>query len=236
MSIAIIITSLLPVAILLFAIYRKDKVSPEPTGQLVKAFGYGVASVLPALALATIAGEAGLYSESDSGFGNGIRTAFFGAAIPEETAKLLMLWLLLRRNRFFDENMDGIVYAVFVSLGFAALENILCLSNYSSNFLSIGISRAFTAIPGHLCFGILMGYYYSLAKFSDNAKNLNKALVWLTPVAAHGVYDGILFISNVPTIISILLSIIFFIFLFWLCKTGRKKIKEHLKRDGIVKN
>mgnify|MGYP006391493201 CR=1 FL=1 len=53
-----------------------------------------------------------------------VSTAFFGAAIPEEIAKFFMLWLLLRKNPYFDEKMDGIVYAVCVSLGFAALENI----------------------------------------------------------------------------------------------------------------
>lgn len=53
-----------------------------------------------------------------------VSTAFFGAAIPEEIAKFFMLWLLLRKIRYFDEKMDGIVYAVCVSLGFEALENI----------------------------------------------------------------------------------------------------------------
>lgn len=56
-----------------------------------------------------------------------IRLSFFGAAILEESAKLFMLWLLLRKNKYFGERVDGIVYAVCVSLGFAALENVMYL-------------------------------------------------------------------------------------------------------------
>ena len=98
--IILLITALLPVAILLVAIYLKDKALPEPAGQLVKAFVFGVISAGLAIVLSTLLEVAGLYSQWDPYNANRIRMAFFGAAIPEETAKLFMLWLLLRRNRF----------------------------------------------------------------------------------------------------------------------------------------
>ncbi len=223
MNIYILITALLPVALLLIAIYLKDKASPEPAEQLVKAFVFGVISAGLAIVLSTLLEVAGLYSQWDPYNANGIRMAFFGAAIPEETAKLFMLWLLLRRNKFFDENMDGIVYAAFVSLGFAAIENVLYLFSDSESFLSVGIMRACTAIPGHFCFGILMGYYYSLATFGNKAILRNKVFTWLAPVMAHGFYDAILFITNVPPAISVILSVIFFAFFCWMGMTARKK-------------
>lgn len=234
MNIYILITALLPVAILLVAIYLKDKASPEPAGQMVKAFVFGVISAGVAIALSTLLEMTGLYSQWVPYNANRIRMAFFGAAIPEETAKLFMLWLLLRKNKFFDENMDGIVYAVFVSLGFAAIENVLYLFSDSESFMSVGIMRACTAIPGHFCFGILMGYYYSLATFGNKATLRNKIFVWLVPVMAHGFYDAILLITNVPPAISIILSIIFFVFLCWKGKTAKRKVREALKRDGIT--
>lgn len=235
MNVIIFITALLPVAILLAAIYLKDKASPEPAGQLVKAFVFGVISVGLAIVLSTLLEVTGLYSQWAPYNANRIRMAFFGAAIPEETAKLFMLWLLLRKNKFFDENMDGIVYAVFVSLGFAAFENISYLFSNSESFLSVGIVRACTAIPGHFCFGILMGYYYSLATFGNKATLRNKIFVWLVPVMAHGFYDAILLITNVPSAISIILSIIFFVFLCWMGKTARRKAQLMLRKDGIIK-
>lgn len=234
MNFIILISALLPVAILLAGIYRKDKASPEPAGQLIKAFVFGVISAGLAIVLSTLLEVAGLYSQWDPYNVNGIRMAFFGAAIPEETAKLFMLWLLLRRNRFFDENMDGIVYAAFVSLGFAAIENVSYLFSESESFLSVGIMRACTSIPGHSCFGILMGYYYSLATFGNKATLRNKIFVWLIPVMAHGFYDAILFITNVPPVVSVILSVIFFVFLCWMGMTARKKVREALKNDEDI--
>lgn len=229
----VLITALLPVAILLIAIYHKDKAAPEPAGQLVKAFVFGVISAGLAIVLSTLLEVAGLYSQWDPYNVNGIRMAFFGAAVPEETAKLFMLWLLLRRNRFFDENMDGIVYAAFVSLGFAAIENVSYLFSEPESFLSVGIMRACTSIPGHFCFGIIMGYYYSLATFGNKATLRNKIFVWLIPVMAHGFYDAILFITNVPPVVSVILSVIFFVLLCWMGMTAKRKVREVLERDGI---
>lgn len=88
MNIIVLITALLPVAILL---YLKDKASPEPAGQLVKAFVFGVISAGLAIVLSTLLEVAGLYSQWDPYNANEIRMAFFGATIPEETAKLIML-------------------------------------------------------------------------------------------------------------------------------------------------
>lgn len=232
----VLITALLPIAILLVAIYLKDKASPEPAGQLVKAFVFGVISAGLAIVFSSLLEMAGLYSQWDPYNANGIRMAFFGAAIPEETAKLFMLWLLLRRNKFFDENMDGIVYAAFVSLGFAAIENVLYLFSDSESFMSVGIMRACTAIPGHFCFGILMGYYYSLATFGNNKATLrNKIFAWLVPVMGHGFFDAILFITNVPPAVSVILSIIFFVFLCWMGMTAKRKVQLMLRKDGIRK-
>ena len=233
MSILILLTALLPVAILVFYIYRKDKNLPEPTGQLVKAFFYGVISAPSSFFISIPLGMIGLYLVEDTTVLGSVSSAFFGAAIPEESAKLFVLWLVLRKNPFFDEKMDGIVYAVCVSLGFAALENILYLFSDTESFLSIGIVRAIFAVPGHFCFGILMGYYYSIAKFYPKSSIKNKILVLLAPIIAHGLYDSILFVMNVTPIISGLLLIVFLVFCHKMWKYSSQRIEKHLKRDQI---
>ena len=227
----ILLTALLPIAILVYYIYHKDKKSPEPTGQLVKAFLFGILSVPVSFCLSIPFGIIGLYPIEATSLLGSISTAFFGAAIPEEIAKFFMLWLLLRKNRYFDEKMDGIVYAVCVSLGFAALENIMYLFSNAESYLSVGIARAIFAVPGHFCFGILMGYYYSLAKFYPKTPKKNKALILVAPILVHGVYDSILFIINVTPAISGVLLIVFLIFCHKMWKYGNKSIQEHLKRD-----
>lgn len=70
--------------------------------------------------------------------------AFFVAAVPEESFKLLALWLVLRKNPFFDEHYDGIVYAVCVGLGFAALENIFYVLGNEENWIGVAVALTLT--------------------------------------------------------------------------------------------
>lgn len=230
----ILLTALLPIAILVYYIYHKDKKSPEPTRQLVKAFFYGILSVPLSFCISLPLGLIGVYPAEATSILGSVSAAFFGAAIPEEIAKFIMLWLLLRKNRYFDEKMDGIVYAVYVSLGFAALENIMYLFTNADSYLSVGIARAIFAVPGHFCFGILMGYYYSLAKFYPKTSKKNKALILVAPIVVHGIYDSILFIINVTPAISGVLFIVFLVFCHKMWKYGSKSIADHLCRDNSI--
>lgn len=223
----IIFAALLPVGVLAFYILRKDKSSPEPAGQLLKAFGAGLLTVPASFLISFPLMWLGFYVDVPETAVGGICTAFFGAAIPEEIAKFALLWLVLRRNPYFDERMDGIVYAVCVSLGFAALENLMYLFTYADDFVSIGISRAIFAVPGHFCFGILMGYYYSLAKFSEVDKKKNMVLTLAAPILAHGIYDSLLFVSRVTPFLSVVLTLVFLVFCHKLWKLGSKSIEKH---------
>ncbi len=233
MTFLLLSTALLPVIILITFIYRKDKAAPEPWSALLLAFGAGVLSTLVSFGFSMPFQELGLYPEEIHSFWDGVRTAFFGAAIPEEIAKLIMLWLVLRRNKHFDERMDGIVYAVCVTLGFAGLENILYLVG-SEDWIGTGISRAIFAVPGHFCDGILMGYYYSLAHFSPTHKTKNRVLTLVAPILAHGIYDSLLMVSDqVPEVVSVLLLIAFYGFCFMTWKYCNKQIAKHAKTDKI---
>lgn len=228
----ILLVALLPIAILVYYIYHKDKNSPEPTGQLVKAFLLGVLSAPLSFCISIPLGLIGIYPFEPTNLSGSINYAFFGAAIPEEIAKFFMLWLVLRRNSYFDEKMDGIVYAVCVSLGFAALENVMYLFSNVETYLSVGIGRAIFSVPGHFCFGILMGYYYSLAKFYPMTPKKNKALILIAPIIAHGLFNSILFVMSVTPAISGVLLVVFLVFCHKMWKYGSKRIKEHLHRDN----
>ncbi len=231
MDIMILIAALLPVAVFLFYIFRKDDIIPEPPGQLIKAFLWGILSIPLSLCISLPLGALGFFVDTPATVWGSICVSFFGAAIPEEAAKLFILWLILRRNKYFDEHMDGIVYAVCVSLGFAAVENVMYLFGNYESWLSVGITRALFSIPGHFCFGVLMGYYYSLARFYPKDKKRNKALVYLAPVLVHGIFDSILFTIEVLPWISGILTIVFLIFCHKMWKYSSNSIKNHLQRD-----
>lgn len=239
----LLLTALLPVVILLLYIYRKDKKQPEPIGQIVRAFLLGLLSAPLSFAVSVPSEMIGLYSEKVYTVMDAVRVSFFGAAIPEELAKLFILWIVLRKNKFFDEKMDGIVYAVCVSMGFAALENVTYLLSDVDSYIEIGVSRAFTAIPGHFCFGVVMGYYYSLAAFENKNKQRNRILTFVAPVIVHGLYDTILFATepvidsistideNVVLFVGLSLTALFIYFCFKMWKFGSHKIKQHIAND-----
>ena len=113
----ILFVALMPVGVLLYYIYRKDKYQQEPPGQMLRAFCYGIAAAFLSLVLATPFAATALDSTQEQSVWGAITNAFCQAAIPEEIAKLIMLWLFLRKCQYFDEHMDGIVYAVSVSMG-----------------------------------------------------------------------------------------------------------------------
>lgn len=227
----ILLTALFPVAVLIFYICYKDRKQPEPKSQLVKAFFFGVLSVPLSLCMSIPAGWLGLYTDEPTTILGAINSAFVSAAIPEEIAKFIMLWLLLRKNRYFDEKLDGIVYAVFVALGFAALENTIYLFSNYDDFLSVGITRAIFAVPGHFCDGVLMGYYYSLVKFYPQTSKKNLILVLLAPIIIHGTYDAILFVVDVTPALTGIMLIIFLLFCWRMWKYCRNRIEEHRLRD-----
>ncbi len=231
---SLICLALLPVVILVGVIYWQDKESPEPIGQLLLAVVYGVISLFLSFAISTPLQDLGFYPETDSSAWDGIRTAFFGAAIPEEWAKLAMLWLLLRRNKHFDEKLDGIVYAVCVSLGFAALENIMYLLDNIDDWVGVGIMRAIFSIPGHCCFGILMGYYYSLVKFSKHNRKKNMILLIVVPIVAHGVFDALLMmIPHISEALGGLLTSLFCVFCYYMWRYCKQQIEKHKQEDCV---
>lgn len=224
----IVIAALLPVVLLFGYICKKDSEQPEPTGWLMKAFFYGILSTFLSFCFSTplsaIFGTE-VANEQYSSVFDAFVDAFCSAAIPEELAKLIMLWLLLKKNPHFDEQFDGIVYAVCVGLGFAGLENVLYLFE-SDDWVSLGITRAMFSVPGHMLFGVLMGYYYSVYHFDVNRSFVTKLMILLAPITAHGIYDGLLFSMSVDDGLAAILMLLFCLFCYKLMKKGKSRIKE----------
>lgn len=190
--------ALIPAIALLVYIYCKDKKDKEPMGLLVKCFLMGVISIIPSIILELILENVlldGIVQEGS--LLSAIIMGFVVAGMTEELFKFLMLRKITWNRKEFNYMFDGIVYAVFVSLGFAALENVFYVL---SGGTSTAIARMFTAIPGHTTFGVYMGYFYSLAKMAEveddlsgYRKNIKKAL--LIPMIIHGLYDSLIMVD-----------------------------------------
>jgi RsiW-degrading membrane proteinase PrsW (M82 family) len=147
-----------------------------------------------------------------------VRYAFLYAAIPEEIAKLIMLWVVVSRNTFYNEPRDGIVYAVCVGLGFATLENIGYVTGHE-NWGKVAFARAMLSVPAHYLCAVLMGYYYANARFwpSRGARRYwQLARIILIPVLIHGTFDSMAFVISWNQVALYVFAFIFLILVGWI--------------------
>lgn len=223
--------AILPAVILWLYIWKKDS-QPEPISWLIKAVLLGVGICIPVVILEIgiemLLSAAGIVPTNLIGT---TMQAFVVAAIPEETFKLLALWLILRRNPHFDEHFDGIVYAVCIGLGFAAIENVFYILG-EEEWMSVAISRALLAVPAHYAFAIFMGYYYSMYHFVEHSTK-NAICVLFVPIMAHGIYDAIAMSSSVNPYIGVLSFFVLIFFCIKMHQLAKTKILEHIKRDSM---
>ncbi len=148
--------------------------------------------------------------------------SFIHAGLIEEGVKLLVINLTLFRNRYFTQKVDGITYAVFLSLGFALAENLVLIQDVGT-----GIVRAFTAVPAHALFAVSMGFYVGKFKFLNKKQYLLLALI--VPVLLHGVYNLLIFSQSFWGLIIFIPYIVF----LWVKAT---KQHERLKIKGGESN
>lgn len=220
--------AVLPALFLMRYVYRLDRIEKEPLGLLIELAGAGAVCCFPAAIIEQLLGKAleqFFVPESEIYI---LIDAFLVVALAEEGCKFICLRMFTWRNEEFDCNFDGIVYAVFVSLGFAALENIMYLQNFG---LSIAFSRAILSIPGHMTFSIFMGHHYSKAKKAmiygrpDEARQHSVTAI-VRAVILHGFYDYCL-MSNYEV-----LYYVFFVFVILLDIVSIKKIKKEAASDA----
>lgn len=201
----ILAISLSPVILLAMYFYYRDKYEKEPIGLLLKSILIGVIIALPVVIVENLLTSFPLIDVSDS-FNKLVHDSFIVAASTEELFKLGAFLFLIWNNKNFDEPFDGIVYSVFISLGFAGLENILYVFNNGTN---VGILRAFTAVPAHALFGVSMGYYLSHAKFLRRNKYTYIIIAAIMPILLHGFYDFIILSQNSLLILCFIPYMIF---------------------------
>ena len=187
-----VLAAVLPAFFLMRYVYRQDRIEREPAYLLGNLVWRGVLAALVSIVLemlgrsilnALVSPDNPLYV---------MLLAFLVVAAVEEGTKFFFLYRRTWRDPNFNFRYDAILYAVFVSLGFAAFENIKYVFNYG---LSVALMRAILAVPGHMGFAVFMGIFYGRAKLRADwgdplGCKLNLILGYLAAVLLHGVYDA----------------------------------------------
>jgi RsiW-degrading membrane proteinase PrsW (M82 family) len=194
-----ILAAVLPAAFLMRYIYFEDTIEKEPRELLVRLVLLGVAAALVSIFLESLGKNllSSLLDESSPVYT--VLFAFLVVSAVEEGTKFYFLRRRTWNDPNFNYRFDGIVYAVFVSLGFAAFENISYVMGYG---LTVAVPRAVLAIPGHMGFAVFMGLFFGRAKLYENKgdmgkRNLNLWAGYLSAVVLHGIYDTCVMLGNV---------------------------------------
>lgn len=228
-SIEISIAAVVPALLLMIFVFIKDRAEKEPFGLLALLFAAGGLVYMPLWFLETKAGvlldsmfskyktythegAVNFTSETAETVYN-LLFSFVVVALLEETVKWAVLYFITRKNKNFNYMFDGIVYSVFVSMGFAAVENIRYAweAGWDTLFL-----RSVASVPAHLFFGVITGCCYTFwhtryiakQKETELAKE-NKITVkkpfksgglllisWLVAVLLHGIFSTVMEFSS----------------------------------------
>ena len=174
----LLLATILPSLLIIFVFVSSDKFR-EPAKEIIKVFFYGILITIPAYYLNTYLGDV-WYATNAS---EELISSFLTAAPVEESLKLAVLYFLVYKMKDFNEPVDGIVYGVTVSLGFATLENIyyvyLLADYYETSSMAMAIGRSFSAVPAHAVFGVFMGYFFMNYSFIKKGDNLLVLISWI---------------------------------------------------------
>lgn len=222
-----LLAAVAPAIVLAVIMIRKDR-QREPLRWLLAAVGLGVLVVAGVLLLdSTVLPDI----QTDTFLG-AFLTSFISAAIPEEGLKFLALLFLANRCRHFDEHFDGIVYAVCIGMGFAAVENILYLFGAGEEWMFVGISRALMSVPMHYFFAVIMGSFFSLGWFDKSRRKYYLTIALLFPIAVHGVYDTLCFTMGLDEDFSLIILVIFLLVFKYIRRYVKSLTASMLRIDG----
>ena len=214
------VIAVLPVALLMIYIYRQDKYQKEPVKSLIKAFVGGMIAI-PLDILLVLCFD--LFFKGTAFYETVFFSSFIEAGIPEELCKFLIFMIFIWNDKNFDEYFDGIIYATFIGLGFACVENIEYVFQYG---FATGVVRALLSVPGHFLFGVVMGYFLSMAKFHPEQRSKYLWTGLLLAILAHGLFDWLLMSANVLPIVGGVIYALFLAGDIALWRLGLRYIKK----------
>ena len=231
--------AILPAAIILYYVYKRDKFPEPPRVVLVTLFlGFGI--TFPLMLLIPFA--EGILENLDWDIeSNNFYMSFIRASFLEETMKFLILVYYCLHLDEFDEPMDALVYGVAASLGFAVFENweyVMGAAGESIGYAKdVAFARAFSAVPMHALAGVFMGFFLMDAVFEKANRKLNLFLALFFPVCLHGLYDLILFSNNISNWWIYILVGVFLVRGFFIFRKQRnlqsQKIRKKTKNIPI---
>ncbi len=213
--------AVLPALALCGYVFYKDRIEKEPVGLLALLFGAGAVAYIPTFFAQSFVADiidgffenkisfspegAVTYISAGAETAHAVACAFGAFSVVQIVVKWCILYFVTHKNKNFNYLFDGIVYSVFISLGFAVAENVHFLIN---NDVQLMAAKLLASVPCHLFVGIIMGAYYTMWHVRYLANGIEEDMLeagiiekdriltsvpWLTvslvlPIAVNGLY------------------------------------------------
>ena len=227
--IILLAAAVLPAVYLLSQVYKMDTIEKEPWSLLRKLLLFGALSGIPAALVESLLTGVLMNVLTQGTLLFNLAAGFIVAALVEESFKFFFLYRFTFNTPDFNFRFDGVVYAVFVSMGFAILENILYVFQGG---LGVAVTRALLALPLHAACGVYMGIAYGQQKVNSLYKPATFGSVARAclpvPILIHGFYDFCAFMQTVP------FTIIFIVFVVLVFILTLKQLKKASREDSPV--
>ena len=227
------ILAILPAIVIILILILTKCIQKGKTKTLAKLFLLGLLSAVVVITLSLTVGE---YIVPETYKNSIILIILYNmlyVALVEESVKYLFLVKGTKKYTDKKDIMTMIVYAIFVALGFATLENIFYLDG---DTVFLAVKRALLSVPAHVAYEVIMGYNLAFAYRSDESDDKASARVYrikalFIPTAIHWLLDMFLDIGETyPLVIFISICLIIgsYVYAVKLIKTAKK---EHITNE-----
>jgi RsiW-degrading membrane proteinase PrsW (M82 family) len=240
-----------PLAIYLWVPWIVDRYDPEPWWALLMALAWGGIAACGFSALINTS----VHTVGNMMFGRAggdFLGACVSAPIVEEGSKAMAVaFMYFFWRREFDGVVDGVIYATFAALGFAAVENILYYGNAAKAEMMMNregllagtfVVRGILAPWGHPLYTSMTGLGFGIAR-----ETTKTWLKWLAPIGGymfaaflHSTWNTAATISNALVLLMLplwfIFVICFFVLVLWLVRRKGRIIRDHLKDEVLMGN
>lgn len=180
----IVLLAFAPGLFIVLYVWLRDNYCREDPRSVLRTFAWGCLAIVPAMLVETllIPGADRLHELSTGAL---LMALFLVIGPVEEFFKFLVVWRRDYHRPDFAEPMDGLVYSTSSAMGFASMESFLYLVREGPQAAP---ARILLALPGHLFFSGIWGYYLGLKKLGGASRgHLVWALLWSSFL--HGFYN-----------------------------------------------
>ncbi len=211
------LAALVPLSIVMAAVFWLDRWEPEPRRVLVGMFLWGAGvSTASALGLNTLLSRVALEVTDDTGVAGVLSVAVIAPVVEETLKGAGLLGLFLVSRRLIDGPVDGVVYAATIAAGFAFTENILYFArgDTAAALGEVFFARAVVSPFAHILFTTCMGLAIGLAAVRARRSTvvfLVFPIGWLAAAGLHALWNFTALLGETFLVVYLALQVPLFI-------------------------